>query len=229
ADTMRRSGDYLAALQRFGEGKTQVLLGTQMIAKGLDFPRVKLVGVISADTALHLPDFRAAERTFQLIAQVAGRAGRAEDGQFPSRVIVQTFTPEDHTIQSASQHDYQGFVERELAMRSRDGLPPIGRMARIVCRDPDNLKAKAHATELRAQLDEANALINALPQGSPAVRLRGPMPCPVSRVADFFRWQILMFAGDALSLQKVLGLLRQAGLLKSDARTAVDVDPVQLL
>lgn len=222
-DTMRRSSDYLAALQRFGAGETQVLLGTQMIAKGLDFPHVKLVGVISADTALHLPDFRAAERTFQLITQVAGRAGRAEDGKAPSRVIVQTFTPEDQSILLAAAHDYPGFARHELEVRTRDGLPPAGRMARIVCRDRDPLVAQARATELRAHLDEANAML-----GQP-LRLRGPMTCPISRIASFHRRQVLLFAKDARSLQKVLGALRQARLLKSDAHTAVDVDPVNLL
>ncbi len=222
-DTMRNSSDYLAALERFGSGQAQVLLGTQMIAKGLDFPNVKLVGVISADTALHLPDFRAAERTFQLIAQVAGRAGRAADGEATSRVIVQTFTPEDEAIQQAAKHDYQGFARRELLIRQRDGLPPVGRMARIVCRDLDHLQAKARASELRLHLDAANESLGKV------VRVRGPMTCPISRIANYHRWQLLLQGPDALSLQKLLGALRHAKLLKSDTHTAVDVDPVSLL
>jgi primosomal protein N' (replication factor Y) len=134
SDSMHGSKDYEELLGRFARGEVQVMLGTQMIAKGLDYPNVTLVGVISGDTALALPDFRAAERTFQLITQVAGRAGR---GDSAGRVVLQTFLPEDPTIQAAIRQDFVGFAKTELAHRREVGLPPLARMVRIVLRDQD--------------------------------------------------------------------------------------------
>src|SRR5262249_11511945 len=142
SDTMRNSKDYEALLNRFAKGEIQVMLGTQMIAKGLDYPNVTLVGVISGDTALALPDFRAAERTFQLITQVAGRAGR---GDAPGGVVLQTFLPDDPTIRSAIKQDYIGFAKRELVSRREVGLPPYTRMARIVIRDQEPEKLHVHS------------------------------------------------------------------------------------
>ena len=139
-DTMRSGRDLYSVLGRFGSGKIRVLLGTQMIAKGLDYPNVRLVGVLNADTALSLPDFRAGERTFQLVSQVAGRAGR---GEHPGRVIVQTLSPEEPAIRLAAAHEYPRFAEMELQMRRESELPPARRMARIVCRDKDPRAAGA--------------------------------------------------------------------------------------
>ena len=129
SDSMRSAKDYEALLDRFARREVQVMLGTQMIAKGLDYPNVTLVGVISGDTALALPDFRAAERTFQLITQVAGRAGR---GDSAGRVVLQTFLPDDPTIQFAIKQDFVGFAKTELSQRREVGLPPISRMVRVV-------------------------------------------------------------------------------------------------
>src|SRR5205814_9249628 len=123
-----------ALLNRFAKREIQVMLGTQMIAKGLDYPNVTLVGVISGDTALSLPDFRAAERTFQLITQVAGRAGR---GDSAGRVVLQTFLPDDPTIQFAIHQDFIGFAKTELGHRHEVGLPPLARMVRVVLRDQE--------------------------------------------------------------------------------------------
>jgi len=202
-----------------------------MIAKGLDFPNVRLVGVISADTALNLPDFRASERTFQLISQVAGRAGRwiHAQGQTqppPATVLVQTFNPKDPAIVLASGRDYAAFAKREIALREEVGLPPIGRMARIVIRHRDHVACYEQATELASHLSVCNDELGT------QVLLRGPMPCPIARIANFHRQQIELLAPppDAASrLQKLLTALRNARLLISDARTAVDVDPVSLL
>ena len=133
SDTMRVPGSHEQVLAAFKAGEVQILLGTQMIAKGLDFPNVTLVGVVNADTALHLPDFRAAERTFQLVAQVAGRTGR---GDRPGRVLVQTYSPDHPAIRSAAHHDYQGFVQTELPERERFGVPPYGRIVRLIARGP---------------------------------------------------------------------------------------------
>ena len=223
SDTMRHARDYQQTLDRFRAAEIDVLLGTQMIAKGLDFPGVRLVGVISADTALHLPDFRASERTFQLISQVAGRSGRSEQ---PGRVVVQTFSPNDPAITLAAAHDYQTFAYREIALRAEVGLPPISRMARIVVRDKDHVAGYENAKKLARHLDAANRELKT------EVRLRGPMPCPIARIADYHRQQIELIAAPpnaAGKLQKLMTALRNSQLLISDARTAVDVDPVALL
>ncbi|TVQ60025.1 MAG: primosomal protein N' [Phycisphaerales bacterium] len=215
-DTMRTGRDWLRTLDRFGRGEVLCMIGTQMIAKGLDYPNVRLVGVINADTALNLPDFRAAERTFQLVSQVAGRSGR---GAEPGRVVVQTMAPESPAIALAATHDYRAFAQQEMEMREQAGLPPFARMARVVVRDQDYAKALRSAREI------AHAMQT---EGAP-IRVRGPMPCPLSRIAGFHRIAIEMTADKASDLQRALTSARNTGLLKSDARTSVDVDPTALL
>jgi len=223
SDSMRKGRDYDETLEAFRRGQFDILVGTQMIAKGLDFPNVRLVGVISADTMLHLPDFRSSERTFQLIAQVAGRSGR---GDQPGMVIVQSFSPTDPAILLAAEHDYDTFAEREIELRRSVGLPPTTRMARVVVRyrDPDHcrqvtqrlLGALAHYNE-RLQLE---------------IELRGPAPCPIARIAGYHRQQIELIAPApeaAARLQRLMTALRNAGQLHSDAHTAVDVDPVTMM
>ena len=220
SDTMHSARDYEALLERFARGEIQVMLGTQMIAKGLDYPNVTLVGVISGDTALSLPDFRAAERTFQLITQVAGRAGR---GDSPGRVVLQTFQPDDQTIQAAIRQDYLGFAKTELAHRRSTHLPPYGRLVRIVLRDQELPKLIQHAEELSAQL---TAALVAQPG---AVIMKGPMPCPINRIAGYYRHQIVLHAPRAEALQTLLAAVREKGHLAKNDRIAVDVDPVSLL
>jgi primosomal protein N' (replication factor Y) len=220
-DTMHSAADYAAALGRFARGQTQVMLGTQMIAKGLDYPNVTLVGIISGDTALALPDFRAGERTFALITQVAGRAGR---GDSAGRVVLQTFLPDDAAIASALKQDYRGFAESELARRQQAQLPPFTRMVRLILRDHDAKALHAHAAELAAEL--ASAIDRG---GDGAVTMKGPMPCPVSRIAGYARHQIVLLSPSAKALQQVLALTRQGGRLTRAERVAVDVDPVALL
>lgn len=218
ADTMRTGRDYFTTLARFASGELRVLLGTQMIAKGHDFPNVSLVGVLCADAALALPDFRAAERTFQLVSQVAGRAGR---GDKAGLVIVQAFEPDAPAVRLAAGHDYERFAEAELACRRHTGLPPLGRMARVVCRDREFDKARAAAETL------AEAL-RAVPSDT-RVEILGPSPCAVARIAGHHRFEVLVLAPTARLVQDSLGALRRRGLLKSDAHTAVDVDPVALM
>jgi primosomal protein N' (replication factor Y) len=220
SDTMRSAKDYEALLGRFAKGEIRVMLGTQMIAKGLDYPNVTLVGVISGDTALALPDFRAAERTFQLITQVAGRAGR---GDSAGRVVLQTFMPDDPTIKAAIRQDFVGFARTELASRKQVGLPPFARMVRIVLRDQDADKLHKYSEELSAQLEEAAA------KEAGAIRMKGPMPCAISRIAGYFRNQIVMLARTPAPLQRVLASVREKGHLAKNERIAVDVDPVSLL
>jgi primosomal protein N' (replication factor Y) len=220
SDSMRSAKDYEALLERFAKREVQVMLGTQMIAKGLDYPNVTLVGVISGDTALALPDFRAAERTFQLITQVAGRAGR---GDSPGRVVLQTFLPDDPTIRAALRQDFVGFAKTELQHRREVGLPPYARMVRIVLRDQEPTKLHKYSEELAAVLNESIVKENG------AIRIKGPMPCAISRIAGYFRNQIVMLADSAAPLQRVLADARQKGGLTRAERIAVDVDPVSLL
>jgi primosomal protein N' (replication factor Y) len=220
SDSMRGSRDYELTLGRFARREIQVLLGTQMIAKGLDYPNVTLVGVISGDTALALPDFRASERTFQLITQVAGRAGR---GTSPGRVVLQTFLPDDPTIRAALKQDFLGFARSELNHRRDVGLPPFARMVRIVMRDQELDKLHKLGVELAAELQSAAA-----PFGG-GVLLRGPMPCAISRIAGFFRTQIVLVSPRASRLQQILAQVREKGSLAKSDRIAVDVDPVSLL
>ncbi len=216
ADTMVTGRDYFEALEGFRSGRVRVLVGTQMIAKGLDFPGVRLVGVISADTSLALPDFRAGERTFQLVSQVAGRAGRT-DGE--GVVIVQTLNPAEPAIRFAARHDYEGFAELELGIRSRAKLPPATRMARVVCRDKDVQKARALADRVAGLLRE----------GPTGLEVLGPMECAIARVAEHFRFEVQVTAGSAAVLHAALRRIRSVGGIKSDAHTAIDVDPVAML
>lgn len=221
-DTMAAGGAaaYFDALTRFARGDLRLLLGTQIISKGLDFPNVRLVGVVSADTALSMPDFRSAERTFQLVSQVAGRAGR---GREPGIVIVQTFEPASHAIRLAARHDYQHFADLETAIRKASRLPPITRMARIVVRDKAHSAARATAQQLVDLLRAEGERLR-----TPEFRVDGPMDAPVSRVHGHYRVAVEVTAATAAGLLGPLESLRRRGLLKSDARTAVDVDPVSL-
>jgi primosomal protein N' (replication factor Y) len=220
SDSMRSSKDYEALLGRFARGEVQVMLGTQMIAKGLDYPNVTLVGVISGDTALALPDFRAGERTFQLITQVAGRAGR---GDAPGRVVLQTFLPDDPTIRFALKQDYIGFTASELKLRKEVGLPPFARMVRIILRDQEQEKLHRLSDEIAAAVSTAIAEVGA------GVVMKGPMPCPISRIAGYYRNQVVLVSPRADRLQKVLAHIRQAKALAKSDRIAVDVDPTSLL
>ena len=220
SDTMRSKTDYEALLGRFGRGEIKLMLGTQMIAKGLDYPNVTLVGVISGDTALNLPDFRAAERTFQLVTQVAGRAGR---GDKPGRVVLQTFLPEDPSLQAAVRQDYEGFAEHELNHRRAARLPPDTRMVRVVLRDTSLEDLHVRSEKLATTLNEAISL------GGLDIDLRGPMPCPIERIAGYHRAQIVLTCPTPRPLQRVLAVLRKKEGLVSNEKVAVDVDPVSML
>src|SRR5678815_5383438 len=221
SDSMDGSRDFHNALGKFGSGEVRVLLGTQMIAKGLDFPGVRLVGVINADTSINLPDFRASERTFQLVNQVAGRCGRGAD---PGLTIVQTFNPTTPAIRLAAAHDYETFAQQELAEREQSGLPPHSRMTRIVIRDEDHVKCIEAARGVARLLTE---IAGQFPEGQ--IRLRGPAPCPIARIADKHRQQIEIIAPNAATMQAFLAKARNAGVLKSDTDMAIDVDPIALL
>ena len=217
SDTMKSPGSHEQVLKAFKDGAVDILLGTQMIAKGLDFPNVTLVGVVNADTSLHLPDFRAAERTFQLVAQVAGRTGR---GDRPGKVLVQTFCPDAPAIQLARTHDYLGFVRHEMAERRGRGLPPFGRLARLIARGPDE-------TGPRRFLEAVAEAIRA--SGVAGVRLVGPAPAPISRIKDLYRFHLRLQADTARPIQEALRAVLPTLSPPGEVELAVDVDPVSLL
>jgi len=222
SDSVRGGVQWHGALDRLRSGAARVAIGTQMIAKGHDIPNVRLVGVINADTSINLPDFRAAERTFQLISQVAGRAGRAADR--PGSVVVQTFSPGLDAVTLAARHDYEGFANREMEVRRRAMLPPAGRMARFVVRDQDHDRAARRAAELRCALRAHTERLDLAD-----VRFRGPMPAAISRIADEHRIAIEILAPNSATIQRLLTAARNAGDIRSDASLVVDVDPIALL
>ena len=191
-DTTGGKWSHEAFLQSFIEHQADVLIGTQMIAKGLDLPLVTLVGVVAADTALHLPDFWASERTFQLLTQVAGRAGRSILG---GQVIVQTYTPEHYAIQTSSRHDYNGFYERELAFRRDHGYPPFARLAKLVYVHSNQKRCQEETERLHRILDSRIARL-----GLAGVDLIGPAPCFFGRLRGKYRWQIVVRASDPQAL-----------------------------
>jgi primosomal protein N' (replication factor Y) len=211
-DTDTASGmDHERYLQAFVDHRADILVGTQMIAKGLDLPLVTLVGVISADTALYLPDYRAAERTFQLLTHVAGRAGRSYRG---GQVIVQTYTPDHYAIQAAARHDYADFYRQELAYRRQLGLPPFGQLVVLRFTDEQSFRAEAAAEKLGRWLAAKIRRLQ-LP-----AELIGPVPCFFSRVGGRYRWQIVIRAPDPMPLLQDVAL---------PWGWQVDVDPVSLL
>ena len=215
-DTMNRAADYQGVLSRIADGSIRVLLGTQMIAKGLDFPNIRLVGVVDADTALGIADWRCQERTFQLVSQVAGRAGR---GVKPGRVIVQTLSPNLPSIQAAATHDYERFAADELEVRKHAHLPPFTRAAWIVARDRLYDKAEARAFEIAGLLAEAFG---------DRARVEGPAPAPLERAHDEYRVGLEVYAASAAILRDGLLKIRAKHGLVSDAHVAIDVDPVSI-
>jgi len=219
SDSMK-AGRIQKTLAEFGKGMIDILVGTQMIGKGLDFPNVELVGVLNADTVLSLPDFRSSERTFQLIAQVAGRCGRIRD---TGRVVVQSYIPEEPAIRFACSHDYENFAKYELNIRRRCEMPPFSRLARIIMRDSKLAKLEQAAKELREHI---NLLIGRF---HIEVQVRGPMPAGIARLENYHRQEIIMKAQRPEPIQKLLSELRREQLPALTVRNAVDVDPIYLL
>jgi primosomal protein N' (replication factor Y) (superfamily II helicase) len=224
-DTTGGKWAHAEILGRVERKEVDLLLGTQMIAKGLDFPNVTLVGVINADVGLHLPDFRASERTFQLLSQVAGRAGR---GGLGGEVIVQTSVPHHYAIQAALAHDFQGFARRELEERSDPRYPPHLRLANVVVSSPDPELAAAGcegaAGWVRQRLEGRGR------GGSGGVELVGPAPSPIERLHGRWRWHFFLRSPSPAALGRILDLLvREHEPPAGDVRIAVDRDPVALL
>jgi primosomal protein N' (replication factor Y) len=216
-DTMTRKNRFREILGDFRSGRIDVLVGTQMIGKGLDFPNVTLVGLVDADLSMHIPDFRANERTFQLLVQVAGRAGR---GDLAGEVVVQSFTPQAEAIQFARHADYAGFADAELAVRREFGYPPHRHLIRHLFRgaNPDKLKfvSEQWARRVREAL------------GGRA-ELRGPAPAPIEKIRDEYRWQLWIFVGSVTRVIGDLSRLRDAFEWPDGMAQTLDVDPMNLV
>ena len=211
-DVTRARGSHETILAKFLAHEADILIGTQMIAKGLDIPLVTLVGVVSADVALHLPDFRAGERTFQLLEQVAGRAGRGERG---GRVIIQTYTPDHYAIEAAAAHDYHALYERELEFRRRMGYPPFGRLVRMTFAHTNSDYAQRQAATMANRLREEQQRL-----GVPNLDVLGPAPAFVPRLRGRYRWNVILRGSEPTQL------LRDEPLPRG---WTVDVDPISVL
>jgi len=218
-DTARTKRQYQEMLGAFAGGALDVLVGTQMLAKGHDFQRVTLVGVVSADSSLSMPDFRAAERTFQLLTQVAGRAGR---GDLKGRVLIQTFYPEHYAIQDAVKQDYNAFFERELHFRRMMAYPPFTALANVIVRDTSLEKAIRWSRQLSEYLS---------PHDEKGIRILGPATAPLARLKKEHRFQFLLKSPKRSVLTKLLGGAMAYCEAKEIPETAVlvDVDPLNLL
>jgi primosomal protein N' (replication factor Y) (superfamily II helicase) len=217
ADSMTRKEAYRETLRDFRAGKIDILVGTQMIAKGLHFPNVTLVGIINADLALHLPDFRAGERTFQLLTQVAGRAGR---GETAGEVFVQTYTPFSPSIQFARHHDFAGYFQQELEFRERCDFPPFKHAILITVRSEHEGRAKLSAETLVRRLRAA------LP---PEFALSDAVPAPLEKLQGQFRFHILLRSEAIMRLSRLVRETLEKLPLPEDVIATVDVDPYQLL
>ena len=225
SDTMRGRGSHARVLSAFRKGQIHILMGTQMIAKGLDFPNVTLVGVINADIALHVPDFRSAERTFQLLSQVSGRAGRGPRG---GRVLVQTFTPEHPSISLAATHDYLKFAELELVHRKEHQYPPYQRLVRLIVRSQDEGAAMTFAETLAGAFREALKRPERQAPQSPCLRLLGPAEAPVYRLNGYYRYHFQLQSASPRELHE---LTRQAWPTlhpPSGVEFTLDVDPFNM-
>jgi len=217
SDTTRRRGAHERILTAYGQGRTRVLIGTQMLAKGFDFPHLHLVGVVNADGGLAQPDFRAAERTFQLLTQVAGRAGRGEE---VGDVVVQTYQPDHYAMQAASRHDYEGFAERELPMRRELWYPPFSRLLLAGHEAPSEDAAEEPLLRLREHLEES--------LGDLRTRFLGPAPAPRMKLEGRYRFQLLVkLPADEEAGRRVRDAARAFDA--QGAQLRLDMDPVVML
>jgi primosomal protein N' (replication factor Y) len=235
ADVMKRKDDYRRALGEFRTGKIDILIGTQMIAKGLHFPNVTLVGIIFADMALHQPDFRAGERTFQLLTQVAGRAGR---GDIEGEVFVQAFTPFHPAIQFSRRHDFVGFYEQEMEFREQLKYPPASRVALLTLkgRNEDKVKFSAEhvAREIQSTVQPVKPGTSVKETDANADRritdllIAGPAPAPLVRAENLYRYHIMLRTRAMSRLSQILAQITAKLTLPDDVTLAVDIDPVDL-
>lgn len=219
-DTTARKGSLADLLRQWNSGALDILIGTQMVTKGHDVAGVTLVGVVMADLSLNLPDFRSAERAFQQLAQVAGRAGR---GERPGRVLVQTLQPEHHVLRAVVDHDFSTFAERDLTQREEFGYPPFGRLVLLRFEGEDNLRTQTAASRC------ADDIRKKAPRGCAVL---GPAPAPLARLRGRYRWQVLLRGRNGAVLRRLAGehrALVSAGRGGEAVRLLVDVDPQSLL
>jgi primosomal protein N' (replication factor Y) len=212
SDITRQKHSHEDILKSFRNHEADILIGTQLIAKGLDLPTVTLVGVVSADTSLNLPDFRAGERTFQLLSQVAGRAGRGASG---GQVIIQTYSPEHYALKAAARHDYTGFYEEEIAYRRQLGNPPFSQLALLVFSHTNNALGQKEAERMR---DLLSANIDT--RGIDNINLIGPTPAFVHRLRGRYRWQLVIRGSGLPSFLSSVPFPRG---------WTVDIDPIGLV
>jgi len=225
-DTTRHKGSLVKILKNLQDGNIDILVGTQMVAKGHDFPNITLVGVVCADLSLNFPDFRAGEITFQILAQVAGRAGR---GKQPGRVLLQTYNPEHFSITAARYQDFMAFYNQEIRFRETFRYPPHARMIQLRISGKNLEKTRSQA-EIIGEL--CRSLRATKPEWQSAVEVLGPIEAPLSRIANRFRWQILLKSGRALALRHFARALiheHTAALNHKDVRVAFDVDPMFMM
>ncbi len=225
-DSTRRKGEAFKVLKRFGAGEIDILVGTQMITKGYDFPKVTLVGVIAADASLGFPDFRAAERTFQLLCQVAGRAGR---GELPGRVVVQSYAPEHYAVSTARLHDFESFYRRETELRSQLSYPPFSHLARLIVQGASEEAADRIARRLGKGMEEIRSAREDERKG---IKVLGPVEAPIARIKGRYRRQILVKCARVERLHRFLGRVEDliGRLTRGTAvRVLVDVDPYHML
>jgi primosomal protein N' (replication factor Y) len=221
SDTMDRKGAHEQLLNALGQDRIDILVGTQMISKGHDFPNVTLVGVILADTSLSLPDFRAAERTFQLLTQVSGRGGR---GDFPGKVIIQTFNPNHYAIQRAKDHDYDGFYEEEISLRESLFYPPFSRLIHLRLSCIHQTKGEEGINRLA---EKARELLK-LARVRGKVEIVGPAEAPLFRLRGRYRWQLLLKGDDSRFLHALTRDIL-SGFHAPGVQIKVDVDPVHFM
>jgi primosomal protein N' (replication factor Y) len=217
SDTTTAKHSHRDIFQAFRNLEADVLLGTQMIAKGFDFPKVTLVGVISADTSLNIPDLRSAERTFQLLTQVAGRTGRSGLG---GEVIIQTFSPEVDVVRAAASQGYKDFFEVESEERGELDYPPFSRMINITVRSTDESLAQTTARRLKGAIERR------IKSNEDGIAVLGPAPAPIFRLRGDYRYRILLKAKGPLLAQKVLKPILADWSTPRKVRLSVDIDPV---
>jgi primosomal protein N' (replication factor Y) len=222
-DTTSKRGSQEALIRGWERGEIDILVGTQMITKGHDISGVTLVGALLADMSLNVPDFRASERTFQLLNQVAGRSGRGED---PGRVIVQTYSPEHYTMRHLLEHDYRAFFAEEIEFRRALNYPPFGRLISLRLDGPKadevEAKAKSLAQVLRAQL-------TGVEKWHKQIEVMGPAPAPIVKLRNRYRWQLLLKGIQSGSLLSFAANARQLFPRSRSVRLHIDVDPYSML
>ena len=227
-DTVTKKGSHERIFGRMKRGETDILIGTQMISKGLDFPNVTLVGIIAADTSLNLPDYRSSERTFQLLTQVAGRAGR---GDFEGRVIVQTYNPEHFSIQMAKDYNYEGFFDREILLRKEFEFPPFTNILSIIVYGKEKEQVINVSKDIHSEIIKNLELIY---DYNLIRNIYGPNPALIEKIKDNYRWQILFKCSDE-DLFQLKDIIRRVCINNRDdkkyrgVKFNIDINPSSIL